>query len=55
MKSLTCRKWSRSADVRLEEHHMRKIARAAKEASKRRREYLAPPATVAPESFERRR
>ncbi|CAM9688051.1 unnamed protein product [Ectocarpus sp. 4 AP-2014] len=44
MKSIHCRKWSRSADVRLEEHHLRQIAKAAKQASKRKREFLSPPA-----------
>ncbi|CAM9832843.1 unnamed protein product [Ectocarpus sp. 12 AP-2014] len=44
MKSIHCRKWSRTADVRLEEHHLRQIAKAAKQASKRKREFLSPPA-----------
>ncbi|CAM9421790.1 unnamed protein product [Ectocarpus fasciculatus] len=44
MKSIHCRKWSRNADVRLEEHHLRQIAKAAKQASKRKREFLSPPA-----------
>lgn len=43
MKSIHCRKWSRSADVRLEEHHLRQIAKAAKQASKRKKEFLSPP------------
>ncbi|CAM9501840.1 unnamed protein product [Ectocarpus sp. 6 AP-2014] len=42
MKSIHCRKWSRNADVRLEEHHLRQIAKAAKQASKRKREFLPP-------------
>ncbi|CAM9729084.1 unnamed protein product [Ascophyllum nodosum] len=55
MKSISCRKWSRGADVLLEKHHLRKIAKAAKEASKRKGGYLVPPAPVAPGSSARRR
>lgn len=45
MKSIHCRKWSRAADVRLEEHHLRQIAKAAKKASEKKRDFL--PATGA--------
>lgn len=45
MKNIYCRKWSRGADVRLEEHHLRQIAKAAKQASERKQHFL--PATAA--------
>ncbi|CAM9698936.1 unnamed protein product [Scytosiphon promiscuus] len=48
MKSIHCRKWSRGADVRLEEHHLRQIAKAAEQASKRKEEFLPPPTSATP-------
>lgn len=55
MRDITCRKWSRGADVLLEEHHLRQIAKAAKEASTRKEDFLAPPAPVAPSGVRRQR
>ena len=47
MRSIDCRKWSRGADVRLEDHHLRQIAEAAKEASRKRKMFLQPPSPSA--------
>lgn len=43
MKNIHCRKWSRKADVRLEEHHLRQIVKAAKQAAKNKEGFLPPP------------
>lgn len=48
MRSIDCRKWSRGADVRLEDHHLRQIAEAAKKASRKREAFLPPPSPSPP-------
>lgn len=54
MRSIDCRKWSRGSDVRLEEHHLRKTARAAKDAAGRTKEFLPPRAPSPVETEERK-